>query len=102
MFFDKDDNNVEYLFDWSLPLYGPSLNVDFTVPEIVADNYLTRTNGDALYNKSWPSLFIAKAGTNSGLHIDAFGSHFWMYLVSGQKKWTFYLPEVNTLRSVTC
>ena len=100
--FDKDDNNVEYLFDWSLPLYGPSLNLDFTVPEIVADNYLTRTNGDALYNKSWPSLFIAKAGTSSGLHIDAFGSHFWMYLVSGQKKWTFYPPEVNTLRSVTC
>ena len=37
--------------------------------------------------------FFQQARTNSGLHIDAFGSHFWMYLISGEKKWTFYPPE---------
>lgn len=29
----------------------------------------------------------------SGLHVDAFGSHFWMYLVSGRKRWRFYRAE---------
>lgn len=91
--FDGDNSDREYLFDWSLPLHGPALHEDFTVPEIVADNYLTRTSRESLYNQSWPSLFISRAGTNSGLHIDAFGSHFWMYLVSGEKKWTFYPSE---------
>ena len=90
----ENEKNDDYLFDWSLPLYGPALHDDFTVPEIVSDNYLTRTSSDSLYNQSWPSLFVSRAGINSGLHIDAFGSHFWMYLVSGEKKWTFYPSEV--------
>ena len=38
---------------------------------------------------------ICQAGTNSGLHIDAFASHFWMYLISGEKKWTFYPPDAE-------
>jgi len=79
-----------YLFDWSLPLHCPELAGDFIVPQIVGENYLTLTSPSALYHNSWPSLFVASAGTNSGLHIDAFGSHFWMYLVEGRKRWTFF------------
>jgi hypothetical protein len=79
-----------YRFDWSLPLHCPRLAEQFSVPELFRANYLTRTSPSALYHDSWPSLFVAAKGTHGGLHIDAFGSHFWMYLVSGGKRWTFY------------
>jgi len=82
-----------YLFDWSLPLNAPNLAKEFKVPKYFEDNILTATSPDALYRQSWPSLFLGPKGTKSGLHIDAFGSHFWMYLISGVKKWTFYPPR---------
>jgi len=84
-----------YLFDWSLPLNAPALAAEFTVPAYFGrDNLLTRTACGALYRDSWPSLFVGPAGTSSGLHIDAFGSHFWMYLASGgRKRWTFYKAD---------
>ena len=83
----------KYLFDWSLPLHCPALSKEFSVPLIFQDNYLKQTSPSALYNQSWPSLFIAGAGTNGELHIDAFGSHFWMFMISGRKRWTFYPAE---------
>ena len=83
----------KYLFDWSLPLHCPALSKEFTVPELFQDNYLKQTSPSALYHQSWPSLFIAGAGTNGELHIDAFGSHFWMFMISGRKRWTFYPKE---------
>ena len=83
----------QYLFDWSLPLHAPLLDQNFTIPHLFQDDHLKKTSPTSLYHKSWPSLFIAKAGTNSGLHLDAFGSHFWMIHISGRKKWTFYAPE---------
>ena len=83
----------KYLFDWSLPLHCPALSEEFTVPLIFQENYLKLTSSSALYHQSWPSLFIAGAGTNGELHIDAFGSHFWMFMISGRKRWTFYPTE---------
>jgi len=88
--FIKDKTPGHYLFDWSLPLYCPQLAHEFTITSHFSEDFLKRTSSSALYHSSWPSLFIAPAGTNSGLHIDAFGSHFWMYLISGKKQWTFY------------
>ena len=82
-----------YLFDWSLPLNCPALDENFVTPSLLQENYLKLTSSSALYHNSWPSLFVAKKGTDSGLHVDAFGSHFWMFLISGRKKWTFYAPE---------
>jgi histone arginine demethylase JMJD6 len=33
--------------------------------------------------------------------VDAFASHFWMFLFEGRKKWTFFSKEdVNRLRPV--
>ena len=94
---ESEMENKEYLFDWSLLLHAPELSEDFTVPELMCDNYLKLTDSSCMYHSSWPSLFIAGAGTNSGLHIDAFSSHFWMFLISGEKKWTFYPPEAAGL-----
>ena len=88
----------KYLFDWSLPLHCPALSKEFTVPLLFQDNYLKQTSPSALYHQSWPSLFIAGAGTNGELHIDAFGSHFWMFMISGRKRWTFYPAEQACLK----
>ena len=83
----------KYLFDWSLPLHCPALAKEFIIPTLLQDNYLKQTSQGALYHQSWPSLFVARAGTNGDLHIDAFGSHFWMYMMSGRKRWTFFPRE---------
>ena len=92
-----------YLFDWSLPLNAPELAAEFTIPEYFSNNILTKTGPGALYRHSWPSLFVGPKGTKSGLHIDAFGSHFWMYLITGIKRWTFYPPErAGDLNPVFC
>ncbi|TRY63112.1 hypothetical protein TCAL_04276 [Tigriopus californicus] len=83
-----------YLFDWSLPLFCPELNRLFEMPEYFRHDYLKMTPDHALYRQSWPSLFIAPKGVRGGLHIDAFASNFWMMLLQGRKKWTFFDPEV--------
>lgn len=84
---------ANYLFDWSLPLFCPELLEHFRVPDYFADDYLKATPPHALYRNSWPSLFVSPAGTVSDLHVDAFGSNFWMFLFSGAKRWTFFAPE---------
>ena len=76
-----------YLFDWSLPLNCPELMQELAIPEYVADDFLQRTPAGSLYQDSWPSLFIAPAGLTSELHVDAFGSNFWMALFEGRKRW---------------
>ena len=85
-----------YLFDWSLPLYCPELYKDFSVPFYFEESqdYLKKVDC-SLYKRSWPSLFISPKGTVSELHIDAFGSNFWMALLSGRKKWTFFQPKMT-------
>ena len=83
-----------YLFDWSLPLHCPELYKDFSVPFYFEESrdYLKKVDC-SLYKRSWPSLFISPPGTVSDLHIDAFGSNFWMALLAGRKKWTFFQPK---------
>lgn len=29
------------------------------------------------------------------MHVDSFGSHFWMFLVSGTKRWHIYPPTMR-------
>ncbi len=78
---------ARYLFDWSLPLSCPGLAQELRIPKYFAGDLLQRTPGGTLYHDSWPSLFIAPAGVCSGLHIDAFGSNFWMALFQGTKRY---------------
>ena len=88
-----------YLFDWSLPLFCPELYKELLLPIYFTQNDYLKTVDNQLYKSSWPSLFVAPKGTVSDLHIDAFGSHFWMALFTGRKKWTFFDGSVtNRLR----
>ena len=77
---------LKYLFDWSLPLNCPELVKELQIPKYFASDFLQRTPPGSLYRDSWPSLFIAPAGITSELHIDAFGSNFWMALFEGRKR----------------
>eukprot|EP00054_Salpingoeca_dolichothecata_P023674 m.158608 g.158608 ORF g.158608 m.158608 type:complete len:253 (+) comp24764_c0_seq4:702-1460(+) len=82
-----------YLFDWSLPVHSPELAEQITIPPYFAEDMLRKTPEGSLYRESWPSLFVASKGLVSELHVDSFGSHFWMALFQGQKKWEFFPKE---------
>ena len=95
----SETSGMNYLFDWSLPLHCPELNSEITIPKYFQHDYLKKTSPEALYRQSWPSLFISAKGSVSELHVDAFGSNFWMYLFQGRKRWTFFSPDfINALR----
>ncbi|XP_061191291.1 bifunctional arginine demethylase and lysyl-hydroxylase JMJD6-like [Saccostrea echinata] len=79
-----------YLFDWSLPIHCPSLVEKLKIPRYFAGDFLQRTSEGSLYRDSWPSLFVAPAGLCSELHVDAFGSNFWMAVFQGSKRWVFF------------
>ena len=79
--------DMKYLFDWSLPLHCPDLMKELTLPVYFAGDLLQQTPPGTLYRDSWPSLFIAPKGLCSELHVDAFGSNFWMALFEGRKRW---------------
>ncbi|RDD43381.1 F-box protein [Trichoplax sp. H2] len=88
-----NDEQLLYLFDWSLPLNCPELASELTIPKYFASDFLQRTPKGTLYHDSWPSLFIAPEGARSELHIDAFGSNFWMALFQGRKRWLIFRRE---------
>ncbi|XP_052791172.1 uncharacterized protein LOC128225165 [Mya arenaria] len=90
---DLPHDQQVYLFDWSLPCHCPELAKEITIPKYFAGDLLQRTSADSLYQDSWPSLFIAPAGLTSELHVDTFGSNFWMALFQGKKRWTFFRRE---------
>ena len=90
-----------YLHDWSISGYCPWILENFTIPKYFARDLLQRLSPplDAVaeqqlsYRDDWPSLFIGAKGSKSGVHVDAFESHFWMLLLEGEKRWLFFLDD---------
>lgn len=46
-----------------------------------------------LFADAWPSLFVGAKGTMSDVHIDSVGTHFWMALMEGTKRFTVWHPR---------
>ncbi|XP_078581463.1 uncharacterized protein LOC144864916 [Branchiostoma floridae x Branchiostoma japonicum] len=90
---DQHDAQKLYLFDWSLPIHCPELSKELTVPKYFCHDFLKKTREGSLYRDSWPSLFVAPSGLSGGLHVDAFGSNFWMALFQGRKRWLFFQKD---------
>jgi len=100
--FVNDADSKGYLFDWGLPKSCTQLLANFVVPKYFAGDYLQSfptVNRDPasavdqpprLYADSWPSLFVGPIHSGGGLHIDSFGSNFWMAVLSGRKLWQFF------------
>jgi hypothetical protein len=92
---------LPYLVDWSLPQHCPQIFDDddeetppaFVLPQYFAMDLLQLCPEGSLYKDTWPSLFIGPKGSQSSLHVDTFGSNFWMFLIHGTKKWRFYSPD---------
>jgi oxalate decarboxylase/phosphoglucose isomerase-like protein (cupin superfamily) len=91
-----------YLHDYSLPdncdtiLYEGTMyggHSKYRIPTVVAAYDLFHRVTLYNYARSWPSLFIGKKGSNSKLHVDSGASGFFMYLVSGRKRWIVYHPS---------
>lgn len=88
-----DPGASRYLFDWSLPLHCPQLAAEINIPKYFKNNYIQETQDGSMYKDSWPSLFISPADVNSKLHVDTNGTHFWMALIQGRKRWTVFQPD---------
>ncbi|KDO32543.1 hypothetical protein SPRG_03018 [Saprolegnia parasitica CBS 223.65] len=88
-----------YIHDHSVPLHLPELVEDVAIPAIFAHDYLQRLPEGALYRETWPSLFVGPKNTASQLHVDSFGSNFWMALLDGRKQWILVDPrDMHLLR----
>ncbi|EEH51476.1 uncharacterized protein MICPUCDRAFT_66605 [Micromonas pusilla CCMP1545] len=89
-----DDRKRWYLHDWSLnrecpDVFGPPPYDRFLVPKYFAGDYFQRVPWVS-YEHTWPSLFVGAANTSSALHTDSGATNFWMYLLSGAKRWRFW------------
>jgi hypothetical protein len=84
----SDASSPPYLFDWSIPKNCPSLPLsgELRIPAYFGARDLLQ-HADAAgnvgsqscgYQDSWPSLLVGPAGSGAGVHIDSFGSNFWM------------------------
>jgi len=62
----------------------------FRIPSVIGRYDLIQKLPKSSFANSWPSLFVGREGTNSKMHIDAGNTGFWMYLVSGKKRWIMY------------
>ncbi|EQC41973.1 hypothetical protein SDRG_00822 [Saprolegnia diclina VS20] len=98
-FVDGLEKSDLYVHDHSVPLHLPELVEDVAIPAIFAHDYLQRLPEGALYRETWPSLFVGPKNTASQLHIDSFGSNFWMALLDGRKQWILVDPrDMHLLR----
>lgn len=95
----KEKLDFLYLHDYGLPgncdrilydetIYNPKQK--FKIPSVIASWDLFQRLPQSKYWASWPSLFVGKKGSNSKLHVDSGGTGFFMYLVSGRKRWVTY------------
>eukprot|EP00656_Telonema_subtile_P035014 TRINITY_DN39037_c0_g1_i2.p1 TRINITY_DN39037_c0_g1~~TRINITY_DN39037_c0_g1_i2.p1 ORF type:complete len:392 (+),score=94.92 TRINITY_DN39037_c0_g1_i2:207-1382(+) len=86
----NDSSDAGYLHDWSLPQNAPDVLSELSIPKYFAADWLQRVVNDSMYRDSWPSLFVGPAGSRSELHVDGFGSNFWMKMFQGRKRWVLF------------
>eukprot|EP01127_Copromyxa_protea_P018029 TRINITY_DN5587_c0_g2_i2.p1 TRINITY_DN5587_c0_g2~~TRINITY_DN5587_c0_g2_i2.p1 ORF type:complete len:270 (-),score=49.29 TRINITY_DN5587_c0_g2_i2:506-1315(-) len=88
---------ILYLHDWSLPLHCPQIlgvseKPSFVVPKYFKEDFFKKLQNNTLqFSSDWPSLFIGPQGSQSGLHVDSFGTNFWMFLMEGKRLFSFLL-----------
>jgi len=51
---------------------------------------LQRAPPGSLLREAWPSLFIGPPRSRCSVHVDAYGTHFWMMGLEGRKAWTIF------------
>lgn len=97
----RDDPSL-YLHDQSINLFCPALLDDVRAPRYFPVDFLRQVpSSDARQGRasasscalSWhPSLFVGRAGSESGLHADSMSTRFWMGVVRGTKQFRLASP----------
>jgi len=62
----------------------------FQIPFVIGSYDLFQRLPHSSFASSWPSMFIGRQGSNSKLHVDNGGTGFFMFLVTGRKRWIVY------------
>jgi len=75
---------------WEQSPYDPPEKQFFRIPSVIGRYDLLQKLPYSDFQNSWPSLFIGRKGSNSKLHVDSGATGFWMFLVSGRKRWVVY------------
>jgi hypothetical protein len=85
------DPKVYGIFDSPLTRSCPKFLEQFKQPKYFANDFMQRVNHNITltYRDSWPSFFLGRGATQANLHIDMFGSSFWMAVFEGKKHWRF-------------
>lgn len=90
-----------YLHDAPIHHHCPALLSKLRSPRFFPVNYIKQLGfGSGASRKSGcgpfgikPSMFVGAGGSQSGLHIDAQGTRFWMAVLSGTKTWRVVTPQ---------
>ena len=103
-----------YMHDAPIHHHCPALLGKIRAPRFFPANYLKQLGPGSGSSRAEgcgplgikPSLFIGAGGSQSGLHIDAHGTRFWMAVMSGTKTWRVVDPtsaaELKRLRPTAC
>eukprot|EP00658_Telonema_sp_P-2_P030681 TRINITY_DN23130_c0_g2_i1.p1 TRINITY_DN23130_c0_g2~~TRINITY_DN23130_c0_g2_i1.p1 ORF type:complete len:184 (+),score=30.16 TRINITY_DN23130_c0_g2_i1:73-624(+) len=59
-------------------------------PPYLTQNFLSTLPKHISLQSAWPSLFLGGNQTGAGIHMDAWGTHYWMLQITGQKEWLVY------------
>ncbi|KNC50859.1 JmjC domain-containing protein [Thecamonas trahens ATCC 50062] len=85
--------NEWFVFDASLKACKAFVD-DFAALPYFANDYYRRLPPDAP-KPGWPSLFMGPAGATTAVHIDAYGTAFWMTVLDGAKEWLIAPPAAR-------
>jgi len=98
----QQDGQPLYLHDQSIDILCPALLEELRVPRYFPVDYMTQLPPDLRQQHGCesehgapghPSIFIGPAGTQSGLHTDAYASRFWMAVITGTKWFRIFQPS---------
>eukprot|EP00928_Gymnodinium_smaydae_P062282 TRINITY_DN4618_c0_g2_i1.p1 TRINITY_DN4618_c0_g2~~TRINITY_DN4618_c0_g2_i1.p1 ORF type:complete len:495 (-),score=81.62 TRINITY_DN4618_c0_g2_i1:13-1497(-) len=95
----KEQNNKGVVFDESLAEVCPALlNIWRWSPCLEASDLLQHFEGSGIPGSdpfhAHPSLFVQPAGSQCGVHVDAFRSQFAQAVIRGRKRWVLWDLDV--------
>ncbi|WP_186646479.1 cupin-like domain-containing protein [Fluviispira vulneris] len=86
----KEDKDCPYMVGWSYQRECPTLDNDFTLPELHPDDFIHGLPRHLNYRRSW--IFFGKESIESDLHIDSFAASAWIIMIHGQKTLRTFSP----------
>ncbi len=80
---DLKRDDCSYMCGWEFDGEYPDLFDEFELPEFQPSDFIRRLPGKFQFHRNW--FFLGKEGTLSDLHVDAFTTGAFLYMLEGQK-----------------